>query len=100
MDASSSSEDDIIVSYWYLKRKKRKQRSCWIRESARKLIIHSANICAADLILYSSDFQNCYRMTPETFNELLNLIGASIEKEDTNYRESIPAKERLLITLM
>nr|CAI5830063.1 unnamed protein product [Callosobruchus analis] len=38
-------------------------------------------------------------MTPETFDQLLNLVAPKIEKKNTNYRKPIPAKERLAITL-
>ncbi|KAL4104838.1 hypothetical protein QTP88_020114 [Uroleucon formosanum] len=38
-------------------------------------------------------------MTPETFNNLLNLIEPKIRKEDTKFRLSIPANERLALTL-
>lgn len=38
-------------------------------------------------------------MTPDIFDELLNLVAPKIEKKDTNYRKAIPAKERLAITL-
>ena len=38
-------------------------------------------------------------MSPERFEHLFNLVGRLIAKEDTNYRKSIPAKKRLVITL-
>ena len=39
------------------------------------------------------------RMSPELFEHLFNLVGPLIAKQDTNYRKSIPAKKRLVITL-
>ena len=38
-------------------------------------------------------------MSPERFEHLFNLVGPLIAKQDTNYRKSIPAKKRLVITL-
>ena len=38
-------------------------------------------------------------MSPERFEHLFNLVGPLIAKQDTNYRKSISAKKRLVITL-
>ena len=38
-------------------------------------------------------------MSPERFEHLFNLAGPLIAKQNTNYRKSIPAKKRLVITL-
>lgn len=38
-------------------------------------------------------------MTPEIFQTVLNLVEPKIVKQDTNYRKTIPAKERLALTL-
>ena len=38
-------------------------------------------------------------MSPERFEHLLQLIGPKITKEDTRFRKSIPAGERLALTL-
>ena len=39
------------------------------------------------------------RMSGETFDELLHLVGPLIEKQDTTYKDSIPPEERLAVTL-
>ena len=39
------------------------------------------------------------RMSPERFEHLFSMVGPSIEKKDTNYRKSIPARKRLVIAL-
>lgn len=44
-------------------------------------------------------FQSYYRMLPNTFNLLLELVGTGLKKEDTKFRESVSAEERLLIIL-
>ena len=38
-------------------------------------------------------------MSPDRFEHLLSLVGPSIQKSDTNFRKSIPAAERLALTL-
>ena len=45
------------------------------------------------------DFRNFLRMDAPSFDELLGLVESSIRKQDTIMRPSIPASERLSITL-
>lgn len=47
----------------------------------------------------SGKFENFCRMTSADFEYLLNLIGPSISKQDNHLRKSIPARERLAVTL-
>ena len=44
-------------------------------------------------------FRNFTRMTASDFELLLQLIGPSIKKQDTNMREAIPISKRLAVTL-
>jgi len=44
-------------------------------------------------------FRNFTRMTASDFELLLQLIGRSIKKQDTNMREAIPISTRLAVTL-
>lgn len=44
-------------------------------------------------------FKNCCRMNVEIFDELLSLIKPNIKKKNNNFRPSIPANERLALTL-
>ena len=44
-------------------------------------------------------FQKFFRMDIAKFEEVLALISTLIERRDTNYREAIPAGERLAVTL-
>ncbi|XP_054709065.1 uncharacterized protein LOC129218766 [Uloborus diversus] len=48
---------------------------------------------------YPEMFHNYTRMSGSQFDFLLNLLGARIQKQDTNMRASIPASDRLLICL-
>nr|CAH7734679.1 unnamed protein product [Callosobruchus chinensis] len=38
-------------------------------------------------------------MSSEDFEILINLIGPKLEKKNTRFREAIPIKERLAITM-
>ena len=40
-----------------------------------------------------------FRMSPQSFDYLLTLVGPRIRKKDTNFRKAIPPAERLAITL-
>lgn len=44
-------------------------------------------------------FDNFSRMSTQDFEWLLNSIGPEISKQNTNYRDAIPGKERLAVTL-
>lgn len=44
-------------------------------------------------------YRNCVRMTVDQFDHLLGLVTPFIQKEDTNMRMSIPASDRLILTL-
>jgi hypothetical protein len=43
------------------------------------------------------DFCRCLKMDPETSDSLLSMVLTNIERQDTNYRNSISAEERLAI---
>lgn len=49
--------------------------------------------------LFNILFHRFLRMSPDRFEHLLSLVGPSIQKRDTNFRNSIPAAERLALTL-
>lgn len=47
----------------------------------------------------TKEFENVCRMSHEDFEYLLNKIGLSISKMDTNMRKCIPIQEKLAVTL-
>ncbi|GBP83962.1 hypothetical protein EVAR_62404_1 [Eumeta japonica] len=47
----------------------------------------------------SGQFQNFCRMSPEDFDHLLSLTSDKIRKSSTNFRDSIPAYDKLAVTL-
>lgn len=48
---------------------------------------------------HSGKFANFCRMSAEDFEVILNKIGPTIMKKDTNMRKAIPIQERLAVTL-
>ena len=52
-----------------------------------------------DLRKYAAKFFRTYRMSIRQFDNLLHLLRPVIEKQSNNYRETISAEERLVITL-
>lgn len=52
-----------------------------------------------ELRLDTERFQCYFRMTPDQFDYVLGLISPTVTKLNTNYRDPIPAAERLAITL-
>ncbi|XP_031359284.1 protein ALP1-like [Photinus pyralis] len=102
----STRKKKIIVAsaaFLFLKlneKKRRRRRRWWMTSIFRD----RENRNASELLLTltqedSGHFTNFSRMTATDFEELLQLIGPKIVKKDTYYREAIPAKERLSVTL-
>ncbi|KAG0443305.1 hypothetical protein HPB47_015068, partial [Ixodes persulcatus] len=81
-------------------RRARRPRSVWMRKMCRhRKSGHSGTLIP---LLRESDLQYFFdylRMLPSTFDRLLTLVESSIQRKDTKWRECIPAKTRLQITL-
>jgi len=105
----SSSEDDLLLaaaSFTIMKTlinqksKANRKRHCWMKSLFKNRELYSGNIVLNDLQKDDGDhFKNCCRMSPETFNQLFILVESKIQKEDTKFRKSIPANQRLGLTL-
>ena len=52
-----------------------------------------------ELRLDQQRFLQYFRMTPETFDNLLHVVGPHIRKQTTNYRKPISPEQRLAICL-
>ncbi|KAF7272115.1 hypothetical protein GWI33_015079 [Rhynchophorus ferrugineus] len=102
-------DDDVIIASAALiiineeetrKRPKRKRR-WWTTTlfKSRKTCSESQLMTNLQVEMEYGLFNNFCRMSAKEFEWLLNAIGPEITKQNTNYREAIPTKERLAITL-
>lgn len=75
------------------------KRNCWVHPFWKKNCEIRGACSLFSRLSDESRFQSFYRMQINTFNKLLQLVGPTIVKKDTNYRKAASPKERLLITL-
>ena len=80
---------------------KKRKRKIWVRKlyEERKLK-REYQLLIHDLQLHDHEiFFRYFRMLPETYQILLNLVADDIKKLSTNMREPIGADQRLAVTL-
>ncbi|KAJ8873958.1 hypothetical protein PR048_024798 [Dryococelus australis] len=86
-----------------LARSRSRKRKFWVRPSLRARNQYSDTDFLADLQQDDRDllngFKNFARMTSSDFDYLINKIGHKIGRKDTSFRDAIPVKERLAVTL-
>ena len=102
--ADDSDTDTILLAYIWQRRvalrKRKRQRRIWIHEiTRRRKDLGEYHRLVSEMRLDSSRFKQYFRMTPTVFDELLNLIGTHIQRENTSYRKCIEPGQRLAITL-
>nr|XP_055025796.1 uncharacterized protein LOC129412676 [Misgurnus anguillicaudatus] len=77
-----------------------KRKSVWVHETLRKRRdFGEYHHLVQELRLDDVRFKAYFRMSWEQFDNLLSIVGLSITKMNTNYRESIGPAERLSICL-
>lgn len=103
---SSGDDDEALLAasafiiVHLMKKKKRRPRRWWLTAPFLSRNVYSGSDLLKDLEQNDGGhFKTLCRMTPELFQTVLNLVAPKIEKQDTNYRKAIPAKERLALTL-
>lgn len=99
---SYDSDDEIgaVFCFWNIINSSESKRRMWIHPlNLKRTEDDLINTFFEELCQDREKFKNFTRMEYETFNKLLNLIETSISKSDTNFRKSISAKEKLLVTL-
>ncbi|XP_028171573.1 uncharacterized protein LOC114360908 isoform X2 [Ostrinia furnacalis] len=80
-------------------KKKQKKGRCWMIPLHRDRTRHTMEQQFRELMGQSGGFENFVRMSMADFCLLLSEIEPMISKQDTRFREAIPAKIRLAITL-
>jgi hypothetical protein len=86
--------EDIIVVWWFMNRKKRTAH--WVHPYIKIHFNGTAFIAAKELSQDDRKFQSFYRMSKESFAEVVRVVGPAITKRDTNCRQCIGVEERLL----
>ncbi|XP_059894370.1 uncharacterized protein LOC132447556 [Gadus macrocephalus] len=81
-------------------RRKRKRRRLWVHDILRRRPqLGEFHHLLQELRLDDGRFQRYFRLSRAQFDDLLARVGARISRQDTNYRRSISAAERLSICL-
>ncbi|CAB3229517.1 unnamed protein product [Arctia plantaginis] len=89
------SEEEELLLASVLKRK----RNIWVHEINQKRRNLGENKLCIELLSHEDRFYIYFRMKPETFEYLHNLLEPHIKKKNTNYRQAISTKERLALCL-
>lgn len=98
MDVDAVAE--IAALLWLRQRRRRRQQRIWVHEiNAKRPEFGSFGHLFPDLVNNPEKFYDFFRMTTEQFKMLVELIGSSIRKQNTNYRRAVGAEERMAIFL-
>ena len=91
----------VVLLHVIKNRKKRKSRSHWVKPWLSK----RSSFGVYDTLLQElrsedeGEYKKFLRMSPDVFDELLNLIEEDITGQNTHLRESIPATVKLAATI-
>ena len=96
---SSDEEDLLLLTYLRCRKKKKKHSKFWVHPYIYKNFNRRLFIAAKELSEDDSKFQTFYRMSKNTFTDLVLIVGPSIQKQNTNMRECVSPEERIMITL-
>lgn len=103
---ADSDSDFIIASAAFIilsqkLKKKRRKRRWWVTNLMQRRVLDNVGETMTHMYEQeeSGQFQNFCRMASEDFDHLLSLISDKIRKSSTNFRDSIPAYDRLAVTL-
>lgn len=95
--SSSPDEDDFMM--WQLLRRNRRKLRYWVQPYYDGCYTKGNFEVAKQLVDEVEKFKSYYRLLLITFNFLLELVGPGLKKENTKFRESVSAEERLFIIL-
>lgn len=88
------------MNAWAESKQKRKKRRWWVRKWILERNSAAHNLVDMELrYKYSEDFKNLLRMSEGQFDYLLERVSPLISKSDTNMRQAVNAKTKLLVTL-
>ena len=87
----------LVIASRVLRRRRRVRARQLLLE--RPLRSECRVLVAAEQTLDPDSFRGAYRMSQTTFDELLELVKPRLEVQDTLFRETISAEERLGLTI-
>lgn len=90
----------LVSTYRLIRRRRRQNRGQWVRGIL--LTRKTEGVHAQLLPKLLSDrvhYVNYFRMSPETFEHLLSLVGPSLIRVNTTMRKCLSPSERLAVTL-
>lgn len=99
MSEDSSDEDTMLLDYYLRRRRRRLVRRFWVHPYLENNFQNRLFVAAKQLELSDVKFVAFYRMTKQSFLELVKLVSPVIQKQNTVMRESVESEERILITL-
>ncbi|CAM4573446.1 unnamed protein product [Leuciscus chuanchicus] len=101
VDRSFIERVTALYLLWRTEQRRRDHRRCiWVHQTLRRQTqFGKFHHLLQELRLDDGRFQRYFRLSRAQFDDLLSRIGARITLQDTNYRRSIPAAERLSICL-
>ncbi|KAJ8878973.1 hypothetical protein PR048_019577 [Dryococelus australis] len=97
-----SDEGNLLVLFvrWRRRRRRKQQRLLWMHPlTVDRLTSGQFYTIMTESKQDSCKFHCYFRMSKNSFDELLSLLKTLIGKADTNMKKSIPAEERLAITI-
>lgn len=95
-----TSEEDILYLYLlYRIYRRSKRRRVWVNPINRDREKYGILPIYPRLVDDVEEFYVYTKMTPDIFDDLCAIVSPEIRKMDTNFREAIPPRERLLMTL-
>jgi len=76
-------------------------RRLWVRKWTRRRETRGASALLLKELSVKDpqEYRLCLRLTPESFETLLNLIAPVIQRTDTKLRDAIPARVKVEVTL-
>jgi hypothetical protein len=96
----ADTEEELLLLLLVYRRCWPLRRRTWVHEIIRKRQeLGEFHRLVQELRLDQQRFLQYFRMTPETFDNLLHVVGPHIRKQTTNYRKPISPEQRLAICL-
>lgn len=90
----------VICALEIRRRKMKRKKRYWVHPIyTERLFKGKFYTIYSELRQYPPKFFNYLRMSINSFDELLALVGPVITFQDTTFRKAIPAEERLTVTL-